>query len=60
MDKWSDEQVKKMRLGGNEKFKSFFEDYGAKGGYSKGQGMNEKYNSWVAAQYREKASCLLS
>ncbi|KAK1923676.1 putative ARF GTPase activator [Papiliotrema laurentii] len=54
MDKWSDEQVKKMKLGGNEKFKNFIESYGPEGGYAKGIGMNEKYNSWAAAQYREK------
>ena len=54
MDKWSDEQVKKMRVGGNDKFKAFMKDYGSEGGYSAGMGMNEKYNSWAAAQYREK------
>lgn len=59
MDKWSDDQLKKMTLGGNEAFKTFMESYGSEGGYSKGIGMNEKYNSWAAAQYREKlaAAC---
>jgi len=42
------------KLGGNEKFKSFISTYGSEGGYTKGVGMNEKYNSWAAAQYREK------
>lgn len=28
--------------------------YGPEGGYEKGMGINEKYNSWAAAQYREK------
>ena len=28
--------------------------YPASGGYTKGMGMQEKYNSWAAAQYREK------
>jgi ADP-ribosylation factor GTPase-activating protein 1 len=32
------------------------ESYGSEGGYSKGMGMNEKYNSWAAAQYRDKVS----
>ncbi|WVR07979.1 hypothetical protein IAU60_005022 [Kwoniella sp. DSM 27419] len=59
MDKWSDEQLKKMKLGGNEAFKSFMDSYGPDGGYTKGMGMQEKYNSWAATQYREKlaAAC---
>ncbi|WWC65940.1 uncharacterized protein I303_108562 [Kwoniella dejecticola CBS 10117] len=59
MDKWSEDQLKKMKLGGNEAFKTFMENYGAGGGYSKGIGMQEKYNSWAASQYREKlaAAC---
>ncbi|WVQ66406.1 uncharacterized protein L199_004586 [Kwoniella botswanensis] len=59
MDKWSDDQLKKMKLGGNEAFKSFIENYGPEGGYTKGMGMQEKYNSWAASQYREKlaAAC---
>ena len=32
------------------------ESYVPDGGYSKGVGMQEKYNSWAAAQYREKVS----
>lgn len=43
-------------MGGNEKFKDFMENYGPEGGYTKGIGMQEKYNSWAAAQYREKVS----
>ncbi|WVQ84729.1 hypothetical protein IAT38_006886 [Cryptococcus sp. DSM 104549] len=59
MDKWSDDQLKKMKLGGNEAFKTFIEGYGSDGGYTKGMGMQEKYNSWAATQYREKlaAAC---
>ncbi|WRT69796.1 uncharacterized protein IL334_006787 [Kwoniella shivajii] len=59
MDKWSEDQLKKMKLGGNEAFKSFMENYGPGGGYTKGMGMQEKYNSWAATQYREKlaAAC---
>jgi ADP-ribosylation factor GTPase-activating protein 1 len=30
------------------------DSYGPDGGYSKGMGMSEKYNSWAAAQYRDK------
>ncbi|TXT12984.1 hypothetical protein VHUM_01385 [Vanrija humicola] len=54
MDKWSEDQVKKMKLGGNEAFKQFLDSYGPDGGYTKGMGMSEKYNSWAASQYREK------
>ncbi|WVQ95954.1 hypothetical protein IAU59_003053 [Kwoniella sp. CBS 9459] len=59
MDKWSDDQLKKMKLGGNEAFKTFIENYGPDGGYTKGMGMQDKYNSWAATQYREKlaAAC---
>jgi hypothetical protein len=42
------------QLGGNESFKSFMDSYGFNGGYTKGMSMQEKYNSWAAAQYREK------
>ena len=30
------------------------DNYGPDGGYAKGMGMNDKYNSWAASQYREK------
>lgn len=30
------------------------DSYGPEGGYEKGMGINDKYNSWAAAQYREK------
>lgn len=43
-----------MQLGGNEAFKQFLDSYGPDGGYTKGMGMSEKYNSWAASQYREK------
>lgn len=46
-------------MGGNEKFKDFMENCGPEGGYTKGMGMQEKYNSWAAAQYREKVSDFL-
>jgi ADP-ribosylation factor GTPase-activating protein 1 len=41
-------------MGGNEEFKTFMDNYGPEGGYKKGMGMQEKYNSWAATQYREK------
>ncbi|EIW71403.1 hypothetical protein TREMEDRAFT_67748 [Tremella mesenterica DSM 1558] len=54
MDKWSEDQLKKMKMGGNEAFNSFMDGYGPQGGYEKGMGMQDKYNSWAAAQYRAK------
>lgn len=35
------------------------ESYGPDGRYTKGMGMQEKYNSWAATQYREKVARLL-
>ncbi|KAL7425225.1 ADP-ribosylation factor GTPase-activating protein gcs1 [Cryptotrichosporon argae] len=59
MDKWSDEQLKKMRLGGNAPFSEFVEGYGPNGGWNKGDSMSARYNSWAATQYRDKlaAAC---
>lgn len=55
MDKWSDDQMNKMRFGGNRAFKEFMEGYvKEEGGWRKGMGIQEKYKTWAAAQYREK------
>lgn len=54
MDKWSEEQMNKMRAGGNKPFREFMENYGPEGGYSKSQSIAEKYKTWAAAQYRDK------
>lgn len=51
MDKWSDDQLKKMELGGNIKAKEFFE---ASPDYYAGMSIKDKYSSVFAAQYREK------
>lgn len=59
MDKWNEEQMKKMRAGGNKKFEEFMESYGEEqGGYRKVPKMEikEKYNTWAAKEYREKVS----
>jgi len=57
MDKWSDDQMNKMRFGGNRAFKEFMEGYvKEEGGWRKGMGIQEKYKTWAAAQYREKVS----
>ncbi|KAG0374466.1 Zn finger-containing GTPase- Activating Protein for ARF [Mortierella sp. AD032] len=55
MDKWSDEQLKKMELGGNLKAKDFFE---ASPDYFQGMSIKEKYSSVFATQYKEKLAAL--
>ncbi|KAF9970445.1 Zn finger-containing GTPase- Activating Protein for ARF [Actinomortierella ambigua] len=51
MDKWSDDQLKRMDLGGNNKAREFFE---ASPDYFPGMSIKEKYNSVFAAQYKDK------
>ncbi|OUM64155.1 hypothetical protein PIROE2DRAFT_32177, partial [Piromyces sp. E2] len=51
MDKWSDDQVKKMQLGGNTKALQFFS---SQPDYREGMSIKEKYNSNFARLYREK------
>jgi len=51
MDKWSDEQLKKMELGGNTKALQFFQ---SQPDYREGMSIKEKYNSNFAKLYREK------
>ncbi|CDZ97374.1 ADP-ribosylation factor GTPase activator [Phaffia rhodozyma] len=58
MDKWSDSQMLKMKLGGNTNFQDFINAYGPEGGYKKGMGIKEKYFSWAAMQYRDKLSAM--
>lgn len=53
MDKWSDDQLKKMELGGNIKARDFFED---SPDYFQGMPTKEKYSSVFAAQYKEKVN----
>ncbi|KAF9217427.1 Zn finger-containing GTPase- Activating Protein for ARF [Podila verticillata] len=55
MDKWSDDQLKKMELGGNIKAKEFFE---ASPDYYQGMSIKEKYSSIFATQYKEKLAAL--
>ena len=56
-DKWTDDQVKKMKLGGNKKAKNFFT---ASPDYNKSMTISEIYNAHFAAQYRDKvrANCV--
>ena len=49
MDAWSQDQLKKMQLGGNDKMNDFFGKYGI----SKNTDIKEKYNS-TAAEVRQK------
>jgi len=51
MDKWSDDQLKKMQLGGNAKALQFFS---TQPDYREGMTIKEKYNSNFAKLYREK------
>ncbi|KAF9301769.1 Zn finger-containing GTPase- Activating Protein for ARF [Mortierella antarctica] len=55
MDKWSDDQLKKMELGGNIKAKEFFE---ASPDFHQGMSIKEKYSSIFATQYKEKLAAL--
>lgn len=51
MDKWFDDQLKKMELGGNQNAKAFFE---SQPDYIKDMTMGEKYHTHCAELYREK------
>ncbi|SAL94745.1 hypothetical protein [Absidia glauca] len=53
MDKWFDDQLKKMDIGGNQKARTFFE---SQSDYSPNMPMPQKYNSRFAALYRDKLS----
>ncbi|EPZ34853.1 Arf GTPase activating protein domain-containing protein [Rozella allomycis CSF55] len=51
MDKWTEDQIRKMQLGGNKKAKEFLE---AQPDYNPSQGIRERYNTDAARLYREK------
>ncbi|RCH94041.1 Zn finger-containing GTPase- Activating Protein for ARF [Rhizopus stolonifer] len=51
MDKWFDDQLRKMELGGNQKAKEFFK---SQTDYSTTMSMNDKYHSQFAELYRDK------
>ncbi|KAF1805340.1 hypothetical protein V8B55DRAFT_1492330 [Mucor lusitanicus] len=53
MDKWFDDQLKKMELGGNEKARIFFE---SQPDYSSDMTTQEKYHTQAAELYRDKLS----
>ncbi|KAG8927567.1 Zn finger-containing GTPase- Activating Protein for ARF [Tulasnella sp. 417] len=56
MDTWKEDQLRKMRLGGNLPFKAFMKAYPPEGGYTPGMPPAELYHTWAASQYREKAN----
>jgi len=53
MDKWKDIEIEKMKVGGNEKAKRFFE---GEDDYDPNSGFSAKYNSRAAALLRDKIS----
>jgi len=53
MDKWKDDELEKMKVGGNRKAREFFE---SQPDYSDSMSIFEKYNSKAAALYRDKVS----
>ncbi|KAL3623094.1 hypothetical protein CASFOL_031910 [Castilleja foliolosa] len=54
MDSWSEIQLKKMELGGNERFNNFISQYGI----PKGTDIVAKYNTKGAAVYRDRIQSL--
>ncbi|CAG5091099.1 Oidioi.mRNA.OKI2018_I69.PAR.g12854.t2.cds [Oikopleura dioica] len=53
MDKWTEKEVQKVRAGGNSNFKEFLE---AHDDYVAEWTIEEKYNSMLAALYRDKVT----
>ncbi|KAF8351663.1 hypothetical protein F5887DRAFT_938538 [Amanita rubescens] len=62
MDTWQDDQIKRMRLGGNAPFQEFLQSYTPveQGGYKNGISTYDKYHCWAATQYREKLDAMLA
>ncbi|EKM59301.1 uncharacterized protein PHACADRAFT_249704 [Phanerochaete carnosa HHB-10118-sp] len=54
MDTWHEEQIKRMKLGGNAPFKKSMQEYPADGGWKDGMSSYDTYHTWAATQYREK------
>lgn len=55
MDKWKDIELEKMKVGGNNKAREFFEEHP---GWDDRSPITQRYNSKVAALYRDKISTL--
>ncbi|OCH96000.1 ArfGap-domain-containing protein [Obba rivulosa] len=61
MDAWQEDQIKRMKLGGNAPFREFMKLYPAgQGGYSETMSPHETYHCWAATQYREKLDAELA
>ncbi|KAK0190648.1 ArfGap-domain-containing protein [Armillaria mellea] len=56
MDTWQDDQLSRMQLGGNARFREFMRGYRPveQGGYSDALGVHDTYHCWAASQYRQK------
>ncbi|KZV69888.1 ArfGap-domain-containing protein [Peniophora sp. CONT] len=61
MDTWSEDQIRRMKLGGNGPFHDFLQSYepADQGGYTPGMSTHDKYHCWAATQYREKLDSML-
>lgn len=55
MDKWKDNELEKMKVGGNLNAKTFFE---SQSDWSQSMPIGQRYNSKAAALYRDKISAL--
>lgn len=55
MDKWKDIELEKMKVGGNQRAREFFD---AQPDYDDGMSIPQKYNTKAAALYRDKISTL--
>lgn len=54
MDKWTEDQYRKMKLGGNSEYQRFVKAYGDGGGFRPGMKIQEKYFCHASMQYKEK------
>ncbi|KAI5114862.1 hypothetical protein M0805_004922, partial [Coniferiporia weirii] len=61
MDTWQEDQIRRMKLGGNAPFRTFMREYSPSevGGYKDGMNAHDKYHCWAAAQYKEKLAAEL-
>ena len=55
MDKWKDIELEKMKVGGNQRAREFFED---QPDWHENQTIQQRYNSRAAALYRDKIATL--
>lgn len=55
MDKWKDLELEKMKAGGNQRAREFFED---QPDWKENQTIQQRYNSKAAALYRDKIATL--